>query len=69
MSDIESEILELEKLFSAAKYKKSYFLNDWSEILNPEKFVKSHLSYIKANFKKSLFFPYLERLRVLKSQL
>ena len=61
------EIAELEKYFAAIKLPNlPVMLNQWTTISNVPLFIESHLSTLKANNGRSIFFTHLNRLQKFK---
>ena len=61
------QIEELESFFNNIKLpKKEIKLNQCTTILNPNKFISSHLATVKVNNGSLIYLPYLERLRSLR---
>lgn len=60
---------ELEAKFSIMKFPKEFRLSSFEYITNVEKYVESHLGYLKHHWGNVLFLPCLERLINLKDKL
>ncbi len=61
------QIEELESFFNNIKLPKNKIkLNQCSTILNPNKFISSHLATVRANNGSLIYLPYLERLQGLR---
>lgn len=65
----ENEILVHELFFENIEIPKIMKLNNSTEIIDVDKFIKSHLAIVKANNGNLIFRPYLDRLIVLKNLL
>lgn len=65
----ENEILVHELFFENIELPKIMKLNNSTEIIDVEEFIKSHLAIVKANNGNPIFRPYLDRLIELKNLL
>lgn len=60
---------ELENYFKSKKLPNKININKYSEIINVQKFVNSHLQFLKGNSGKKTFIPYYTRLIELKDKI